>query len=177
MSELLNLPPRIRTSPRYLGTRLIERKNEKTGTIDLTKPPISIVTGEKFDGWEQDEKILRPLLVSFETALAAMAKYDFLGYNVTNSYHVVSDLDDCFRDGDVLKPWASEYVELVRPYTFYAERSPSDTGLHLWHARDRSLQMFTDKKKAERNFPDGKVELFWNNYVTVTGKTWGQFDE
>jgi hypothetical protein len=175
--QLLTLPLRVRTSSRFLGTRLTERKNEKTGVVEMTKPPISIVTGEKFDGWEQDEKILAPLLVSFDVALAAMAKYDFLGYNVTNSYHVVSDLDDCFQADSTLKSWAAEYVDLVRPFTFYAERSPSGSGLHLWHARDRSLKMFTEKKKAERNFPDGKVELFWNNYVTVTGKTWGQFDE
>jgi hypothetical protein len=179
MSELLNnLPLRIRTSQRFLGTRLTERKNEKTGIIELTKPPISIVTDEKFNGWEQDEKILAPLLASFETAFAALSRYDFLGYNVTNSYHAVSDLDDCFQADGSLKSWAAEYVEIARPFTFYAERSPSDTGLHLWHARDRNEKIdFDGKKKIERNFPDGKVEFFWNNYVTVTGKTWGEFDE
>jgi hypothetical protein len=173
-----NLPLRVRTSPRFLGSRRAERKNEKTGDIEFTKPPISIVTDEKFNGWEQDEAILAPLLVPFDVALAAAAGYDFLGYNLTNSYHVVSDLDDCFHPDGALKPWAAEYVELVRPFTFYAELSPSDTGLHLWHARDRNEKInFDGKKKIERNFPDGKVEFFWNNYVTVTGKTWGEFDE
>ena len=177
-NQLLKLSLRIRTSPRFLGTRLSERKNEKTGVIELTKPPISIVTDEKFNGWEQDEKILAPLLASFDVALASMSRYDFLGYNVTNSYNAVSDLDDCFETEGILKGWATEYVELVRPFTFYAELSPSGSGLHLWHARDRKETInFNGKKKIERNFPDGKVEFFWNNYVTVTGKTWGEFDE
>jgi hypothetical protein len=113
------------------GSRRLDRKDEKTGVIEFTKPPISIVTDQQFNGWEQDETILAPLLVSFDIALGAAARYDFLGYNLTNSYHVVSDLDNCFATDSALKPWATEYVELVRPYTFHAELSPSDTGLHM----------------------------------------------
>lgn len=89
MIEQANLPLRIRSSPRFCGTRITIIDGKKK------KPPYSIITGELFsDVWNPSQKELS----TFEQALASESNYDYLGYVVSRSQHIVADLDHCFNE-------------------------------------------------------------------------------
>ena len=79
------------------------------------------------------------------------------------------------------------FVDTWKDFIFYAERSPGVThhGLHLWiRVEQKELSAFAErmssagKKKVVKNVgaEHEKIELFWSNYVTMTGDAWREWD-
>jgi hypothetical protein len=159
------VPSCLRQRSSWCATRLTEREGK------LTKPPFRVSDGNLFDGWKPETSDL----ASFDEALKSLDRFDYLGFCVSDSPFLCSDLDHCFTEKDELKSWAKEYIDTHQSSVFYAERSPSKDGLHLWHdTRTMKLKDAADKK-LERKFDGGKIELFFRNYCTVTGDAWGEF--
>jgi hypothetical protein len=174
-----NIPPILRTQ-RYVVTKIVINDRGQP-----TKPPTSVVTGKLHDCW----KFTPDALVTVEQALAFANEkgYDFVGYNLAGGSALCVDLDNCFQPNGELKLWARVFVDTWEGFIFYAERSPGVThhGLHLWIRVDqKDLTAFAErmagvgKKKVVKNVgaDHEKIELFWSNYVTMTGNVWGEFD-
>jgi hypothetical protein len=177
--KIVTIPPILRTQ-RYVVTKIVI--NDKGSP---TKPPTSVVTGKLHDCW----KFTPDALVTIEEAIAFANEkgYDFVGYNLAGGSVLCVDLDNCFQPDGELKLWARVFVDTWRDFIFYTERSPGVThhGLHLWLRVDqKDLTAFAErmagvgKKKVVKNVgaDHEKIELFWSNYVTMTGNVWGEFD-
>jgi hypothetical protein len=174
-----NVPTSILSRECWVVTRLTLREGKDAADPkNWSKPPYRVDgTQNGFNGWDPKPGDL----ASVDAALAALSNpkfqppFEYPGANFSLTPFLCSDLDHCFTEkgGDELKPWAQDYIDAHRSSVFYAERSPSGDGLHLWFDLRRVKKDPSHKTKKEE-FADGKIELFARNYVTMTGDAWGK---
>lgn len=183
MIENIALIPPALLTPRYVVTKVVINEEGIP-----TKPPTSVVTNQFHNCWE----FAPDRLVTIEVAIAFAIKnkYQFVGYCLAKSAFLCVDLDNCFQPNGELKLWARVFVDTWRDFIFYAERSPGVThhGVHLWFRCDpKEHAAFSERlaaaqpkaiRKVQKNIgaEHEKIELFWSNYVTVTGVAWGEWD-
>lgn len=150
--RLSPIPAELRDLPNWVVWRLEPRGGK------MTKVPYDPKSGKK-------AKAGQPATWgSFSQALAAMEKYDGVGFQFDGN-HFGIDIDHCIDpDTGEIDPKASR---IVQDMGSYAELSPSGTGIHILCAG----QLPTEGNKGKRK---GAFEFYGQGrYFTVTGTPYG----
>jgi len=135
------------------------RKEKRQGK--LTKVPYNAVTGQKA---ESDNP---QTWASYAQAIRAQraGRYHGVGYVFNRDYTGV-DLDHCVNADGSIDPWARAYLERLPSY---AERSPSETGIHI--IVPGTIPSGLRRRVPHAPHPEAAIEMYCERrYFTVTGK-------
>lgn len=110
----------------------------------------------------------------YATAVAAAHNYDGIGFLVGSGVHFL-DLDNCFTETGLLKPWAEDIVD--RMDGCYMEKTPSGHGLRI---ACTATDFKYDKNRYYINNRKLGLEVYvssaTNRFVTLTGNVYREGD-
>lgn len=157
--KYLNFPEELRNQKQW-----VMWKKEIVGN-KTTKVPYKNTAQKASSTKQEDWKTFNECLKLFETK-----QFEGLGFVFKEGGQIVGiDLDHCFTEEKVLKPWAKKIIEL---FGSYIEYSPSGNGLHIL------LKCSADFKGAKTYIEGGDVERYCRGrYFTVTGDVYENYNE
>ena len=161
-----SVPRELTNSSQWLVTKFVADPTP-ANPDHKRKPPLSVKTSKLMDVFKNPDA---SLFVPFDQARSA-EDFDALGYCITNTPYICADVDHGF-DGDTEKPWVRKFLEALpgRIKHTYAESSISADGAHVWFRVANIKDKPAGEHKDIASFPDGKIELFYRGYLTITGK-------
>ncbi|MGS0763939.1 phage/plasmid primase, P4 family [Syntrophomonas curvata] len=162
MTPYDNLPQRIKDENRFCCFKYEQRNGKKT------KVPYDPATGRRAKTDRLDT------FRDYATTITAVGSYDGIGFLVGNEINFL-DLDDCFTEAGLLKPWAKDIAD--RFDGCYMEKSPSGNGLRIAFASpgftyDKTRYYINNRKLGLEVYVSGAT----NRFVTLTGNVYREGD-